>query len=101
MTTFSEQIDSLNERVKNATDQLDRLRALRAVGILEASDVKTNVTPADRELTQLLHAMGLRGGIKLTVSQADAHLEGAGITGIAAIGAKLRLLSAGIISATK
>jgi hypothetical protein len=101
-------VDALNRTVDAALEEVSRLRALRAVGILEASDVKAKVTPADRELLRLLNAMGIpalaafahKRGAKLSLSAVDGTLEDASIVGEAAIAAKLRLVQAGLMSAT-
>jgi hypothetical protein len=83
-----------------------RLRAFGAVGYRERADMSGDVTGDDRALLALLKRTGLltlsaaaaANHSRLTVTQVDAALSAAGITGTEAIEAKLRLFNAGILT---
>ena len=86
----------LQEALKSATTQIADLKAA-GFRNADAPDRKT-LTP---EVSALLGKLGIKGdaGDKLNVHKADELLEAAGVTGTAAIAAKLRLRDAGLLNA--
>ncbi len=83
-----------------------RLRAVRAGGVLEVSDVKAPRTGEDRGLGRLLTRLGLTqleaasrsaGKLPWTLQEVEAAIAKASLSTVEAIEAKLRLRSAGLL----